>query len=97
MENMPLPLHGGVDSPAYCEYTFIARKGFDRINKLMGKMSEPRRNAMRHSRRLVLPETRGSLPIFTVVFALTGFVLPGAQAAPPAPLTSPNPLIWANT
>ncbi len=44
---------------------------------------------MQHSRRLVLPETRGSIPIFTVVFALTGFVLPGAQAAPPAPLTSP--------
>ena len=31
----------------------------------------------------------GSIPIFTVVFALTGFVLPGAQAAPRAPLTSP--------
>jgi hypothetical protein len=35
------PTQGGteswrLDSPTHCEYTFIARKGFDRINKLMG-------------------------------------------------------------
>jgi hypothetical protein len=52
---------------------------------------------MQPPRCLLLPEIRGSLSIFTVVFVLTGFTLPGAQAALPAPLTSPNPPVWANT